>query len=77
LRCPSQHIVKYLVRMGDERILAPMSVFFPDMFGLKGDDLYQKVEKFSSDPSDPNDDDYLIQTMSRHEQVITSPIICS
>lgn len=68
LRCPSQHIVKYLVRMGDERILAPMSVFFPDMFGLKGDHLYQKFEKFSSDPSDPNDDDYLIQTMSRHEQ---------
>lgn len=55
--------------MGDERILAPMGVFFPDMFGLKGNNLYKKQEKFYSDPSDPNDDDYLIQTMSRHEQV--------
>lgn len=68
LRRPSQHVVKYVVRMGDERILAPLAAFFPDMLGLKGDHLYRRPEKFASDPGDPNDDDYLAQTMSRHEQ---------
>lgn len=69
LRRPSQRVVKYSVRVGDERILAPLSVFYPDMLGLKGDHLFQKPEKFQSDPSDPYDDDYLAQTMSRHEMV--------
>jgi len=55
--------------MGDERILAPLAVFFPDMFGLQGDQLFHKSEKFASDPSDPNDDDYLERTMTRHELV--------
>jgi actin-related protein 8 len=67
LRRPSQRVTKYTVRMGDERILAPMATFFPDLLGLKGDKLFQKPEKFASDPSDPNDDDYLATTMSRHE----------
>ena len=69
LQRPSQRVVKYIVRMGDERILAPLSIFFPEMLGLKSNGLYRKQEKFASDPSDPIDDDYLLQTMSRHEQV--------
>jgi len=67
LRRPSQRLVKYSIRIGDERIIAPLSAFFPDMFGLKGEHLFQKPEKFHSDPTDPFDDDYLRQTMSRHE----------
>jgi len=66
---PSQKVVSYLMRMGDERILAPLAAFFPDMFGLQGEQLFHKSEKFVSDPSDPNDDDYLERTMSRHELV--------
>jgi hypothetical protein len=77
LRRPSQRLVKYAVRIGDERILAPLSAFFPDMFGIKGDHLFQKPEKFVSDPTDPYDDDYLAQTMSRHEMVTDGRISLS
>jgi len=66
---PSQKAVTYLMRMGDERILAPLAAFFPDMFGLEGNQLFHRSEKFVSDPTDPNDDDYLERTMSRHELV--------
>jgi len=68
-RRPSQKVVGYSVRMGDERILAPLAAFFPDMFGLTGDDLCRRTAKYVSDPTDPNDDDYLERTMSRHELV--------
>jgi len=68
-RRPSQKPVAYSVRIGDERILAPLAAFFPDMFGLHGDQLFHRSEKFVSDATDPNDDDYLERTMSRHELV--------
>jgi len=68
-RRPSENVVSYSMRMGDERILAPLAAFFPDMFGLEGTDLCRRMEKFVSDPMDPNDDDYLERTMSRHELV--------
>ena len=66
---PGTNIVKYRVQMGDERIIAPMAVFFPDLFGLGDAHLCHVQEKYRSDPGDPHDEDYLIQTMSRHEQV--------
>ena len=68
-RRPAQEAVTYLMRMGDERILAPLAAFFPDLLGLQGDRLFSKSEKFVSDPTDANDDDYLERTMSRHELV--------
>jgi len=74
---PSQKVITYLMRMGDERILAPLAAFFPDMFGLQGDRLFHKSEKFVSDPTDPNDNDYLERTMSRHELVWITLEFCS
>jgi len=69
IKRPAQEAVTYLMRMGDERILAPLAAFFPDMFGLEGSQLFHRSEKLVSDPTDPNDDDYLERTMSRHELV--------
>ena len=69
IKHPGQNIIKYTVHMGDERILAPLSVFYPDMLGLEGRHLCKVQERYKSDPGDPQDEDYLIQTMSRHEQV--------
>jgi len=75
-RRPSHEVVTYLMRIGDERILAPLAAFFPDMFGLQGDGLFSKAAKFVSDPTDPNDDDYLERTMSRHELVCVLTYRC-
>ena len=66
---PSHNITRYSMYIGDERILAPMSVFYPDILGLDGPNLCHVQEKYRSDPNDPHDEDYLVQTMSRHEQV--------
>ena len=66
---PGGMITKYSVNFGDETILAAMSLFYPDMFGLRGDNLWHTCPKSQSDPEDPHDDDYLAQTQSRQEQV--------
>lgn len=70
VRPPGRHIVTYTMQLADERLLAPMAIFHPDMFGLqKAAHVLRVAEKYRSDPSDPHDDDYLVQTQSRHEQV--------
>ena len=80
MRPPGRHIVTYTMQLADERLLAPMAVFHPDMFGLqKAVHVLRVAEKYRSDPSDPYDDDYLVQTQSRHEQVqltLSSPTVC-
>jgi actin-related protein 8 len=69
LNRPDEPIVKYTMYAGDERLLAPLGVFHPEMFGLTGEQLCHKMGSQSNDPTDPCDDDYLMQTMSKHEQV--------
>lgn len=61
--------LKFTLRLGDERLLAPMSLFFPEMFGLKVNDnlIVLGGGKKVSDPSDVNDEEYLRQTMTKHE----------
>lgn len=79
LRHPEKPVVKYTMYAGDERLLAPLGAFHPEMFGLGSGNLCHKVPKYVSDPSDPLDDDYLEQTMSKHEQVLffSFTFICS
>lgn len=69
IKHPSSNIRKFTMQMGDERILAPMSIFHPDIYGLQGKNLSKIPEKYQSDPTDPKDEDYIAQTMSKHEQV--------
>ena len=58
------------MQMGDERLLAALSVFHPELYGLgTSRDLSHVTEVYKSDPSDPKDEDYITQTMSKHEQV--------
>ena len=57
------------MHMGDERILAPLAAFIPDLLGLYGEELMHVPQPYQSDPGDPKDEDYIKQTMSKHEQV--------
>ena len=66
---PGTKQARYAFHMGDERILAPMAMFYPNMLGLIGTNVCRNVDKYHSDPADPLDEDYLMQTMSKHEQV--------
>ena len=69
VKLPAEMIVRYRLQMGDERILAPIAVFVPDMMGMLGSSLWRPHRKYVSDPSDYQDEDYLQQTQSKHEQV--------
>lgn len=70
MRHPGKSILKYSIHMGDEVILATMSIFYPDMFGLQGSGLWHVYRKENSDPGDQHDEEYLQQTQSRQEQVL-------
>lgn len=61
IRQPNQYIVKYGVRMGDELVLAPLSLFFPDMYGMTGSGRTRVQQRCEGDPADPHDDFYLRQ----------------
>ena len=71
LKRPGCRIHKFTIQMGDERVLAPLALFCPDMFGLSksGPALCHAPEPYSPDFSDPFDEEYIIQTRSKHEQV--------
>jgi hypothetical protein len=68
LKKPQQHIVKYGVKLGDEMIQAPLSLFFPDMMGLTGEKLAHVQSRGNGDPQDPHDEFYLRQTQRAHVQ---------
>ena len=52
-------------------ILAPMGTFCPDMFGIVGASrqLYRTGHVSLCQSDDIHDDDYIIQTRVRHEEV--------
>lgn len=62
IRKPQQHIVKYPVKLGDEAILTPMSLFHPEMLGIMGPHLVRTQGRFIGDPEDPHDEFYLQMT---------------
>ncbi|XP_033746554.1 actin-related protein 8-like [Pecten maximus] len=69
IRKPEQNIIKYAMKFGDETILAPMSVFFPDMLGLQGSNLIHVQSRSDGDPQDPHDEFFLRQTTSREAKL--------
>lgn len=62
IRKPQQHIVKYPVKLGDEAIVSPMSLFHPEMLGITGSHLVRTQGRFLGDPEDPHDEFYLQMT---------------
>ena len=55
--------------MGDELVLAPLSLFFPDMFGMVGPGLTRVQQRNDGDPADPHDDFYLKQVQRTQDPV--------
>ena len=71
IKLPQENIIKYGLRLGDEMILAALSVFKPEAFGLQGPQLIRTQPRGESDPEDPYDQDYLRRT-SRQSQGVTN-----
>ncbi|XP_067938587.1 actin-related protein 8-like [Watersipora subatra] len=68
VRPPGKKITKYSMHVGDERIVATLAVFWPEMFGLKGSNLLLNGAYKDNDPTDVFDSDYILQTRSKQEE---------
>lgn len=68
VKLPQQNIIKYSLRLGDEMILAPLSLFRPDALGLQGSHLIRLQTRSEGDPDDPHDEDYLRRTQRQSQQ---------
>ncbi|KAL5014598.1 hypothetical protein ScPMuIL_008868 [Solemya velum] len=65
IRRPQQSIVKYSIKVADEAILAPTSLFFPDLFLLQGSQWTHVQSSNPGDPADPHDEFFLRQTQTQ------------
>lgn len=54
--------MKYPVKLGDEAIIAPMSLFHPELLGIMGPQLVRTQGRCTGDPEDPHDEFYLQMT---------------
>ncbi|XP_014790485.2 actin-related protein 8 [Octopus bimaculoides] len=69
IKKPQSLIIKYnSVKLGDECVLAPLSLFFNDMLALQGSQLCHTQQRYEGDSDDPHDDFYLLQTQSQQQQ---------
>ncbi|KAK3085468.1 hypothetical protein FSP39_003869 [Pinctada imbricata] len=68
IKRPQQNIIKYSIKLGDETILAPMGLFFPDLLTLHGANLAHVQHRSEGDPQDPHDEFYL-QSTSREAKL--------
>lgn len=50
------------MQVGDECIVAPLSLFQPELFGVTGPKLVHIQQRASGDPEDPHDENYLRET---------------
>jgi actin-related protein 8 len=56
------HLFLVFVQVGDECIVAPLSLFQPELFGVTGPKLVHIQQRASGDPEDPHDENYLRET---------------
>ena len=52
-------ILQYTIQVGDECIVAPLSLFSPELLGVTGPKAVQTQKRSTGDPEDPHDDNYL------------------
>jgi actin-related protein 8 len=55
-------ILLVFIQVGDECIVAPLSLFQPELFGVTGSKLVHIQQRASGDPEDPHDENYLRET---------------
>jgi hypothetical protein len=55
-------VVLVLIQVGDECIVAPLSLFQPELFGVTGPKVVHIQQRAGGDPEDPHDENYLRET---------------
>lgn len=55
-------IQQYTLMLGDECIVAPLSLFYPELFAMTGSKTSVTQKRYSGDPEDPFDDHFIRET---------------
>ncbi|KAK1786881.1 hypothetical protein P4O66_017264 [Electrophorus voltai] len=67
-RFPECPVFLYQLRLGDEKLQAPMALFYPAAFGIVGQKMTTLQHRSHGDPEDPHDEHYLLSTQSKQDQ---------
>lgn len=62
LKQPQKPVLQYTIQVGDECIVAPLSLFSPELFGITGSKTVCTQKRSTGDPEDPHDENYLRET---------------
>ncbi|XP_046390968.1 actin-related protein 8 [Ischnura elegans] len=65
VRQPSVPVQKFTLQVADECIIAPLSLFQPELFGVTGIKGTHVQKRSTGDPEDPHDESYLRETSRR------------
>ncbi|XP_033825828.1 actin-related protein 8 [Periophthalmus magnuspinnatus] len=67
-RFPEAPALLYQIRLGDEKLQAPMGLFYPSTFGIVGQKMTSLQHRSQGDAEDPYDEHYLLSTQSKQDQ---------
>lgn len=59
LKQPGKPVYQYTIQVGDECIVAPLSLFSAELFGITGSKTIHTQKISTGDPEDPHDELYL------------------
>ncbi|CAL7942719.1 unnamed protein product [Xylocopa violacea] len=65
VRKPKQQTERYTLQVGDECLVAPLSLFQPELFKVSGTHNVHVQRRSMGDPEDPHDENYLRETSRR------------
>ncbi|XP_015184816.1 PREDICTED: actin-related protein 8 [Polistes dominula] len=65
VRKPKRQTEKYTLQVGDECLVAPLSLFQPELFKVTGTHNVHIQRRSMGDPEDPHDENYLRETSRR------------
>ncbi|XP_051526120.1 actin-related protein 8 [Myxocyprinus asiaticus] len=67
-RFPDCPVLLYQLRLGDEKLQAPMALFYPAAFGIVGQKMTSLQHRSQGDAEDPHDEHFLLTTQSKQDQ---------
>ncbi|GFR08202.1 actin-related protein 8 [Trichonephila clavata] len=65
IKRPDQPAIRYVIKVGDECLIAPLALFHPELLGITGTKNIRTQQRNEGMPDDPHDELYLIQTQRR------------
>ncbi|BES93070.1 actin-related protein 8 [Nesidiocoris tenuis] len=77
VRQPLKPVLKYTIQIGDECMIAPLGLFYPELFCLTVTRTVLTQKRDTGDPSDPHDADYLRETgrkVTREQELVADSI---